>query len=149
MKNLSKQECVKLLKNNYIGHLAYLSGGIPESLPITYYFDARNETIISYSGEGMKIKSMRKNPQISFQVEEITNLQNWKSVILYGRFEELEAIDAKKMLHVFAEGVKAILSRKENTSLNYLNEFSSKVETPVNSIVYRINISDMKGRQRE
>ncbi|MCP9200831.1 pyridoxamine 5'-phosphate oxidase family protein [Gramella sp. GC03-9] len=148
MKNLTKEECLSLLKENYIGHLAYLNRGIPETLPITYFFDEKNNSIISYSGEGVKIKMMREKPQVSFQVEEIQNISEWRSVLLYGRFEELEAIDAKTKLHEFAEGVKNILRNKENIDLDYLNEFSSKVVTPANPIVYRINISDIKGRQR-
>ncbi|MUP45962.1 flavin mononucleotide-binding protein [Gramella sp. BOM4] len=148
MKKLPKDECLFLLKNNYLGHLAYLNRGIPETLPITYFFDEGTRSIISYSGEGVKIKMMREKPQVSFQVEEIQNLKEWKSVLIYGRFEELEAIDAKNKLHQFSEGVKSILQKKENINLDYLNEFSSKVVTPANPIVYRINIVEIKGKQR-
>ena len=149
MKALTKLECIGLLQNNYIGHLAYIKKGIAETLPITYFFDEENQAIVSYAAEGEKIKSMREHPQVSFQVEEVKDLQHWRSVLLYGRFEELKGVDAKNMLHVFAEGVRNLLSKKENTDLNYLKEFSSKVEASTDSIVYRINITKVKGKQRD
>ena len=149
MKALTKTECLNLLGNNCIGNLAYISSGTAETLPITYFFDEENNAIVSYSAEGAKINSMRENPEVSFQVDQIKNLQDWKSVVLYGQYEELTGTDAKNMLHVFAEGVRNLLSKKENTHLNYLSEFSSKVEAPADSIVYRIKINQINGRKRK
>ena len=148
MKTLNKTECLELLKNNYIGHLAYISHGMAETLPITYFYDEEKKAIVSYSAEGVKIRSMREHPKVSFQVDEIKNLQHWQSVLLYGDYEELDGINAKNMLHVFAEGVRNLLSKKENTDLNYLKEFSSKIEAKTDSIIYRINITEIKGRER-
>ncbi len=148
MKTLNKEECFSLLSSNYIGRIGYVFKGNPEIIPITYYFDEKQEAIISYSGEGQKINAMRKNPDVSFQVDEITDLQTWKSIIFHGKFEELSQSDAKLMLHSFAEGVKRIVQQKEKKNLVYLNEFSSKIETPDAFIVYRIKINDIKGRER-
>lgn len=149
MKNLTREECLKVLSTNYIGRIAYIFGGHPEIIPITYYFDPAQDAIISYSGKGHKISSMRQNSTVSFQVDEIENLQKWKSVLIQGVFEELSRSDAKLMLHTFSEGVKKVIMEKENKNLTYLNEFSGKIDAVNDSIIYRIKIKDMQGRERD
>lgn len=148
MKDLTKKECLKLLSNNYIGRIAYISKGTPDILPITYYYDPKQQSIITYSGEGGKIEAMRKNGSVSFQVDAITSVIEWKSVLLYGEYEELSGIDAKHLLHEFSEGVKKVILKKENANPQFIKEFSSKIDNDRTPIVYRINISEVKGKQR-
>lgn len=149
MKDLTKKECLQLLENNYIGRLAFMVAGNPDILPITYYYDKKKHSIITYSGEGGKIDAMRKNGSVSFQVDEIVSIGKWKSILLYGQYEELSGIDAKHLLHEFSEGVKKVIQKKENISPQFISEFSSKVDTDNTPIVYRINISEIKGKQRD
>ncbi len=145
MRALTREECFHLLSTNYIGHIGYLSKGSPEIVPVTYFFDPEQEAVLSYSGEGNKITCMRRNPLISFQVDEIKTLQNWKSVVFHGFFRELQRSEAKILLHVFSRGVKEVIRTKENRSLHYLNEFSSKIDSK-DSIVYRLSILEINGR---
>ena len=148
MKNLSKQECLELLARNYLGRIAFISGGSPDILPITYFYDSDKHSIITYSGQGGKIDAMRANDAVSFQVDEIMALDKWKSVLLYGEYEEIRGIDAKHLLHEFSEGVKKIIMKKEAKSPEFISEFSSKVGSDKIPIVYRINIYEIKGKQR-
>lgn len=149
MKVMSVKESFQLLAENYIGRLGYISKGRPEIIPITYYYDPKQNSIFSYSGLGSKIETMRKNPLVTFQVDEITTLKKWKSVLLYGRFEELNGIDAKYILHLFSEGVKKTIKNKENSSPNFIHDFSSKTTNSDTPIVYRIHIDEINGRQRD
>lgn len=148
MKALTREECYQLLSTNYIGRIGYISRGSPEIIPVTYYYDKQQEAVISYSSEGNKITAMRKNPNISFQVDEIKSLMNWESVLILGKFKELSRSDAKVTLHHFSEGVKRIIREKEHLNLTYLKEFSSKVESSNDFIVYRINIDSIRGKKR-
>lgn len=149
MKNLTKEACLKLLSTNYIGRIAYTTQGSPDIIPITYFYDSEHHSIITYSGPGGKIDAMRKNSSVSFQVDEITTLDKWKSVLLYGEFEELSGIDSKHQLHVFSEGVKKVILKRENLNPQFISEFSSKIESDSTPIVYRINILEIKGKQRD
>jgi nitroimidazol reductase NimA-like FMN-containing flavoprotein (pyridoxamine 5'-phosphate oxidase superfamily) len=149
VKDLTKKECIELLAENYIGRIAFISKGSPDILPVTYYYDEDTHSIITYSGEGGKIDAMRKNGEVSFQVDEITALDQWKSVLLYGEYEELSGIDAKHMLHEFADGVKEVILKKEKVLPQHISEFSSKVDTDKIPVVYRINIAKVKGKRRD
>ncbi|RTE55225.1 flavin mononucleotide-binding protein [Arenibacter aquaticus] len=147
-KDLNTEACKHLLDANYIGRIGYISKNNADIIPITYYYDADQHSIISYSGEGFKIDAMRKNESVSFQVDEIESVNQWKSVLLYGTFEELSGSDAKRLLHKFSEGVKKNISKKENASPKFIGEFSSKLSAIGSPVVYRINISGMTGKQR-
>lgn len=148
MRPLSKEECFSILGDNYIGRLGYLHNSKPEIVPITFYFDNQKKTITSYSGAGRKIRSMRKDPNICLQADEIKNVQNWKSVMIIGTFQELSGSDAKITLRNFSDGVKGIISKKEHKDLSYLEEFSSKIKDSNELVIYQINIIEIKGMER-
>ncbi|PKD17274.1 hypothetical protein APR41_18625 [Salegentibacter salinarum] len=141
-------ESTKLLADNYIGRLGYISRGRGEIIPITYYYDPEQKSILTYSGQGGKIEAMRKNPLVTFQVDEISSLEKWKSVLLYGTFEELEGTDAKYILRLFSEGVKKAIKNKGIPCPDFIENFSSKSNSDA-PIVYRINIDEINGRQRD
>lgn len=149
IKDLGFGECIQLLCNNYIGHLAYIAGESPFVIPITYYYDQSHNSIISYSQEGHKIDAMRKNRSVSMEVDEIESVNRWKSVLAHGKFEELSGIDAKHLLHEFSNGVKEIINRKQTKKLQFISEFSSKLGAERTSpIVYRIQLLEITGKQR-
>ncbi|NDV45007.1 MULTISPECIES: pyridoxamine 5'-phosphate oxidase family protein [Flagellimonas] len=149
MTDLTTSAIGRVLRNNYLGHLAYLWQGKPYVIPITYYFDPTDNTIISYTSEGHKIDAMRKNNSVTVQVEEIQSMFNWESAMVHGTFEELEGSVAKQKLHLFTEGVKSIIRRKERREVEFINEFSSKIYSRGIPIVYRIKIQEVIGKRRE
>jgi nitroimidazol reductase NimA-like FMN-containing flavoprotein (pyridoxamine 5'-phosphate oxidase superfamily) len=148
IKNLIAKECIEILSNNYIGRLAYIAEGQPLVVPITYYYDQPNNRIISYSTEGLKIESMRKNGIVSLEVDEIISVNRWRSVLALGLFEELSSIDAKHQLHQFAQGVKNTIASKEKGNPQFIGEFSSKLKAEGIPIVYRLAINKITGKQR-
>jgi hypothetical protein len=149
IKMLEKKKCLELLRENYVGHLGFISQSAPFVVPITYYYDAEHHSIISYSGEGHKIDGMRQNRLVSMEVDEIKTVNQWQSVLVQGEFEELSGLDAKYLLHEFAEGVKRIILQKEKESHRFIGEFSSKISAYGNPIVYGIKIAEITGKFRD
>ena len=50
---------------------------------------------------GQKIRMMRANPEVCFEVDDVDDLANWRSVIARGRYEELTgdmAVAAAKLI---------------------------------------------------
>ncbi|MCM4169336.1 hypothetical protein KCTC52924_00598 [Arenibacter antarcticus] len=148
IKDMKEQQCLLLLQNNYLGHLAYIGHNSPYILPITYYYDPEKHCIISISGEGHKIESVREQPLVSLNVSNILSLNNWQSVLIHGEYEELKGIDAKYQLHHFLQGVKRISEIKEKLNLQFVGDFSSKITSDETTLVFRIKIVDITGKQR-
>ncbi len=149
MTDLPTSESAHVFRNNYIGHLAYLSKGKPSVIPINYYFDPTENIIISYTAEGHKIDAMRKNNSVAVQVEEMQSMFNWESAMVHGKFEELKGSVAKQKLHQSTEGIKSIIRQKEHKEVEFINEFWSKIYARGIPIVYQIKILEMVGKRRE
>ncbi|MFL0354209.1 pyridoxamine 5'-phosphate oxidase family protein [Xanthomarina sp. GH4-25] len=146
--NIETKECHFILENNYIGHLGYIFQNKPFVVPITYYFDKKNNHIICYSGEGHKIQAMRKNNTVSIQIAEIASVNNWKSVLIHGHFELYFGSEAKAYLHEFSLGVKDVIIEKEHIKPNQISDFSSKIYKGETPFVFLIKITDITGKKR-
>lgn len=148
VKTINTKECIRILKNNYIGYLSYLVLRIPYVVPITYFYDKNDNTLVFYSAEGQKIKAMRTNPNVSMSVTEINAINNWNSVSVRGVFEELEGVSAKAKLHDFSLGIKDLIRIKEHKKMSFLNEFSSKMFDQKSSIIFIIKNLEITGLKR-
>ncbi len=146
--NLNKQECLRILNNNYIGHLAYVYKNLPFVIPITYYFDKKNITIIGYTGEGHKTKALLLNNAVALEIAEIDSIGKWKSILIQGTFKVLEGPDAKYELHKFSLGVKKLIAKNENKTVQFISEFSGKTKSEATPLVYHINIQEITGKER-
>jgi nitroimidazol reductase NimA-like FMN-containing flavoprotein (pyridoxamine 5'-phosphate oxidase superfamily) len=145
---LKQKECLHILTNNYIGNLAYIYRDRPFIAPITYFFDAENNIIIGYSAEGHKINAMRKNSNVSVNVAEIDSVNDWKSVLAHGSFEELSSCTSKAKLHQFSIGVKDLIITREHRKLDFINEFSSKIYTDDLPVIFQIKVKEITGKMR-
>lgn len=147
-RDLNTKEKTHILANNYIGHLAYVYKERPFVVPITYFYDRDNNTIICYSNEGHKLTAMRQNHQVSLCVSDIDSVNHWKSVVAYGTFRELIGVDAKTQLHSFTLGVKDLIINKEHRKLDFIEQFSAKFNQEDMPAVFIININDITGKLR-
>ncbi|MFN8791911.1 MAG: pyridoxamine 5'-phosphate oxidase family protein [Bdellovibrionales bacterium] len=139
IKSLNSSESIKLLEQNRFGHLACHTKDDIYLVPIAYAFE--DGCIYSHSKLGKKIEMMRKNPQVCIQVEEVENFYQWKSVIAWGRFEELigdEAIIAMRRL------IQKVAEKEDATKRSELEiDLSAQLES---AIIFRIRIERSTGR---
>lgn len=146
--DLEHRECQFILENNFIGHLGYISGNKPYVVPITYFFDKDENHIICYSGEGHKIQAMRKNKQISLQVADIKSVNHWKSVLVNGNFQLYFGTEARAYLHTFSLGIKNVITDTKHKKVDFISEFSSKIESDEAAFVFLIKIKSLIGKKR-
>ena len=148
-KNLEEKEKEFILENNYIGQLGYIYNKRPYVIPITYYYDRVNHAIICYSGDGHKMNAMRKNNAVSLQVVEIETIDNWRSILVHGVFEQKNGSDAKAYLHKFSLGVKEIILEKEQKKVNCISEFSNKIYKDDIPTIFLIKVEEILGKMRK
>lgn len=84
---LSIEEIETVLSENIVGRIGCHADGVTYVVPVSYAYDG--QYIYVRTQEGMKIDMLRKSPELCFQVDEMKNMANWKSVITWGVFEEL------------------------------------------------------------
>jgi nitroimidazol reductase NimA-like FMN-containing flavoprotein (pyridoxamine 5'-phosphate oxidase superfamily) len=84
---MSLNECAALLARNRVAHLACAFDGQPYVVPLTYAAD--ESWLYGLSTVGRKIEWLRQNPRACVVVDEIVGPEQWSSVVITGRFEEL------------------------------------------------------------
>jgi hypothetical protein len=94
----------------------------------------------------MKINMMRKNPRVCFEVDEMKDMANWKSVITWGTFEELnEKTDRNKALVNLINRVLPLVS-SETVHLSAHWPFIEDDVSTIKGIVFRIRLEQKTGR---
>jgi nitroimidazol reductase NimA-like FMN-containing flavoprotein (pyridoxamine 5'-phosphate oxidase superfamily) len=144
MGQLKTEEIEIILAKGLIGHLGCYDGQAVYVVPISYTY--QDGYIYCHSHEGRKVEILRRNPQACFQVEHITNLGNWQSVMAQGRFEELTdpalRMDALQKLH--DRHLPDVTS--QTTMLTPEWPFGSKKLEDVEGVTFRMRLSDKTGR---
>lgn len=93
---LGKEDARALLKAHQIGRLGCNVNQEPYVLPINYLYTGND--VYMHALPGLKIRAMRKHPQICLQVDEVQDDYNWKSVIVFGDYEEITATDEREKI---------------------------------------------------
>lgn len=143
---LTDEEIEEVLNNNIIGRIGCNDGEKTYVVPVNYVYDG--SCIIGHSIMGLKIEIMRANPRICFEIDEIKNFTNWKSVIVWGNYEELT--DEEEKYNAMQLFVNKTLHLKISESA-IPPEISEKRVHPrspgnIKPIIYRIAITEKSGR---
>ncbi len=97
---LADAEMDALLDRQMYGHLGCtLPDGRVYVVPVTFAY--RDGAVYGFSFPGTKVEALRANPDACLQVEEVLRGGDWKSVIVWGTYEELkgdERLHALKLL---------------------------------------------------
>lgn len=84
---IDEQQAETILAQKGVGRLGCVLDGGPYVVPINYYF--ADNCIYSHSLPGSKISALKANPRACLQVDEIVNDLQWRSVLAFGKFEEI------------------------------------------------------------
>jgi hypothetical protein len=133
--NLNFHEIDQILRTQQIGRLGLARCGRLYIFPLAYGYDGT--AIYAASRDDVKTRLMRAQPEVCFEVADITSPARWCTVLVHGTDEELtEAADRDAALAVIAaQGGHPLLP--------------SKTKNPDGTeaiVVYRINVAEVTGR---
>jgi nitroimidazol reductase NimA-like FMN-containing flavoprotein (pyridoxamine 5'-phosphate oxidase superfamily) len=141
---LSAEEIEHVLNHQLVGRIGCHVNDMTYIVPICYAYDG--ECIYARTYEGMKIKMMRENPNVCFQVEYIESMVNWKTVICWGEYEELTDTNKRdKGIQILHRRVLPIVSSKI-LKLSPHWPFSSIDLDNIKGIVFCIHVDRKTGR---
>ena len=133
-----------VLSENIMGRLGCHANDKTYVVPVSYAYN--DQYIYARSFEGLKISMMRENPNVCFQVDQMEDMADWQSVIIWGVYEELTKTEDKD------NGLKILQSRILPTISSETVKLSSEWPFPasdlsrVEGIVFRIKITEKTGR---
>jgi len=142
---LNENEIEDLLKQQVVGRIGCHADNTPYIVPVNYAYKDNN--IYAHSAKGTKIDYMRKNPQVCFQVDQIENINKWKSVIAWGQFHEIT--NRKEMVDAMQEIIQHIMPQVAEEQAHPSHGFTeneSDIGTSVEIILYKICLTKKTGR---
>lgn len=143
---LTDYEIEEVLSNNLYGHLGCHDDGRTYVVPINYVYDGKD--IIAHTITGMKIQMMRNSPHVCFQVDEMKDFTNWKSVIVWGDYQELtDTMEKYRAMKLFVDRTLH-LKISETAIPPETSETRVHPRSPGNikPVIYRIVILEKSGR---
>ena len=142
---LNSRQIDQVLRSEVVGRLGCFAEGKIYVTPISYVYDG--VSLYGHAAEGLKLRMMRANPQVCFQVDHIENLANWVSAIVWGEFEELAGDEEKEAMRLFLDRMEPLLASETAISPHRAPAGVPALDLQGNPMVfYRIRLTERTGR---
>lgn len=143
--SLSAGEIEDLIGTEVVARLACHAEGRTYVVPVTYAYDGN--ALFVQSADGMKVRMMRQNPVVCVEIDHIDNLANWRSVVAWGRFEQLFGIDATAALARLHARLQPLMVSETTPAVETLAEGETRVRSGNgHASIYRIHLFEKTGR---
>ena len=142
IKELTRQENLGLLARAHLGRIACAQGNQPYVAPFHFAFD--DNCLYSFATVGQRIQWMRTNPLVCVEADEIVSSEQWLTVIVFGRYEELP--DTPEFERPRAIAHDRLQKHANWWEPGYVETFVGGAERPLKPVYYRIHITQITGR---
>ena len=130
---LGPEDIEDVIRGAIVGRIACCGHGLagddgrPYLVPLAYGYDG--DAVYAHSGPGRKIALMRTQPLVTFEVDEATAPDRWRSVIAEATYEEIDEPAAReRALRLVYPAPTAI------------------PDLPSTTVVYRLRLTAKSGR---
>ncbi|MEO1049172.1 MAG: pyridoxamine 5'-phosphate oxidase family protein [Bacteroidota bacterium] len=141
---LSNSQIDTLLESCSLGRLGCYAQNTVYVVPVSYAFEG--EYVYSHTREGMKVNMMRENPDVCFEVDQIDNMANWRSAILWGKYEELAGHDREEALQKICNRFVPITTSIYSLPAKDIHAKDIASVAKLKEVVFRIKIEKRSGR---
>jgi nitroimidazol reductase NimA-like FMN-containing flavoprotein (pyridoxamine 5'-phosphate oxidase superfamily) len=141
IREIPNEDNLKLLAHMHLGRLACAQGGQPYVVP--FYFAYQDSWLYSFSTVGQKIDWMRANPLVCVQTDEVVSAEEWVSIVISGRYEELPDVPG---FRIERELAYKLLQQKANWwEPGYAKTIIRRAQRPMDPVYFRIQIAQVTG----
>jgi nitroimidazol reductase NimA-like FMN-containing flavoprotein (pyridoxamine 5'-phosphate oxidase superfamily) len=141
--DLTRQASIDLLTRMRLGRLACAHDGQPYITPINCAYD--HNYLYCFSALGQKIIWMRANPLVCVEADELVSQQDWATVIVLGKYEELPDMPEYEAHRKCAW---SLLQRwPEWWAPGYVKTVVNERTRPIEPVYFRIHINQISGHR--
>jgi uncharacterized protein len=142
---LTSDQIEHLLHTEVVGRIGCHAEGRTYVVPVNYAYDG--EFLYGHAADGMKLRMMRANPELCFEVDRRTGLSDWQSVIAWGTFEELEGLEATRAMDLLLDRLLPLLASEGAPATRDEAREALAPGTPLERLaIYRIRLHERTGR---
>ena len=139
VKDMAMGEMQALLLRVGFGHLGCTRDDHPYVVPMHYAYDGQD--LYFFTTEGTKTEFIAANHEVCFQVEEITDPSNWRSVMVIGEAQRLTKPDEMEhAMQLITERNQTLTPALNKTDIGAWHRLS-------NIAIYRVGTSAVYGRK--
>ena len=92
---------------------------------------------------------MRKNANVCMQIDIVNSMRSYKSILIYGKFEELKNEEAVQASTLLEENIFVIMTRSRIHKFEHQEKSEIEDKHRIKLITFRINITEMTGRSEQ
>jgi nitroimidazol reductase NimA-like FMN-containing flavoprotein (pyridoxamine 5'-phosphate oxidase superfamily) len=141
--DMTRQASIDLLARTPLCRLACAHEGQPYVTPIHCAYN--DNCLYGFSRFGQKIAWMRASPLVCVEADELTSLQDWATVIVLGKYEELPNTP---QYEVFRKRAYELLQRRPVWwEPAYVKTVHHEKSRPMEFIYFRIHINQISGQR--
>src|SRR5215216_3067250 len=105
-RELSRDEIEAMLLRNKVGRLAFSFHDRVDIQPIHYVYE--RGWLYGRTSEGDKILSLTRNQWIAFEVDEVDDVFDWRSIVIHGSFWILHPRGSPRAEEVWAKAAELV-----------------------------------------
>lgn len=135
---LSRDEIEAMLTRNHVGRLAFSLHDRVDIQPIHYIYE--RGWLYGRTSEGDKIAALRHNQWVAFEVDEVTDLFDWRSIVIHGSFWIMHPRGSPRAEELWTKAAELV-------SKIVPGAFTDTDPVPSRQTLFRIAVSDVRGRE--
>ena len=137
-RELPREEIEEMLLRNKVGRLAFSFHDRVDVQPIHYVYE--RGWLYGRTSQGDKLSSLRHNQWVAFEIDEIDDVFDWRSVVIHGSFWILHPRGSPRAEELWANATE-LVSRVVPGALTEHDPVGFR------QTLFRIAVSDVRGRE--
>lgn len=137
-RDLQRDEIEEIISRNNVGRIAFAFHDRVDIQPIHYVYE--RGWLYGRTSEGEKMATLQHNQWVAFEIDEIKDTFDWRSVVIHGSFWRIHPLGSPHAEEVWAKAAE-LVSRIVPGAL------SEKDPVAFRQILFRVAVSDLRGRE--
>jgi nitroimidazol reductase NimA-like FMN-containing flavoprotein (pyridoxamine 5'-phosphate oxidase superfamily) len=137
-RELSRDEIEAMLLRNNVGRIAFSFHDRVDIQPIHYVYE--RGWLYGRTSEGDKIAALKHNQWVAFEVDEVNDVFDWRSIVIHGSFWILHPRGSPRAEELWAKAAE-LMARIVPGALTDSDPVGFR------QTLFRIAVSDVRGRQ--
>jgi nitroimidazol reductase NimA-like FMN-containing flavoprotein (pyridoxamine 5'-phosphate oxidase superfamily) len=137
-REMSRDEVEAMLLRNRVGRLAFSLHDRVDVQPIHYIYE--RGWLYGRTSEGDKIVALEHNQWVAFEVDEVTDLFDWRSIVIHGSFWIMHPRGSPRAEELWTKAAE-LVSKIVPGALTETDPVAFR------QTLFRIAVSDVRGRE--
>ena len=137
-RDLNRDEIEQIIARNNVGRVAFAFHDRVDIQPIHYVYE--RGWLYGRTSEGEKIATLQHNQWVAFEIDEIKDTFDWRSVVIHGSFWRLHPLGSPRAEELWQKAAELVSKVVPGT-------LTDRDPVGFRQILFRIAISDVRGRE--